>query len=112
MGGRLADLHSFDTETQIWTHLASPPEDMPGRGGAGFVASSDGKSLFVVGGFVGSESNQVFRFDIEPRKWHTVLQEGNDKIKPFSVSCGITFPLSATSKEGRLLFFGGEVEAS
>ena len=41
---------------------------MKGRGGAGFCASytgSDASGLLVVGGFVGEESNDVYRFDFE-----------------------------------------------
>ena len=49
---------------------------MKGRGGAGFCASctgSDATGLLVVGGFVGEESNDVYRFDFETgrRRDHT-----------------------------------------
>lgn len=40
-----------------------------GRGGAGLVASSDGRSLFIVGGFAGYELNDVHRFDLTTRTW-------------------------------------------
>mmetsp|Transcript_4030 Transcript_4030/g.7750 ORF Transcript_4030/g.7750 Transcript_4030/m.7750 type:complete len:348 (+) Transcript_4030:58-1101(+) len=103
--GRLADLHCYDCTTDSWSFLSDPPESMPGRGGAGFVASSDSKSLFVVGGFIGQESNAVYRFELEAKKWEVVLAEGNDKIRPFSVSCGVTL-------SDVLLFFGGEVDPS
>lgn len=103
--GRLADLHCYDCKTESWSFLSEPLEGMSGRGGAGFVASSDGNSLFVVGGFIGEESNGVYRFDLKAQKWEVVLAEGNDKIRPFSVSCGVTLP-------NMLVFFGGEVDPS
>ena len=59
----------FDTTTRSWELLAEPPVDLPGRGGAGFVASADGRSLFVVGGFAGRETNSVHRFDLAPSPW-------------------------------------------
>jgi len=103
--GRLADLHCYDTETATWEFLSDPPAYMAGRGGAGFVASCDGKSLFVVGGFIGEESNAVYRFDLESKQWEVVLAEKNDKVRPFSVSVGVTLP-------GKLVFFGGEIDPS
>lgn len=104
--GRLADLHSFCTESMSWTALSlEPPPGLPGRGGAGFLASSDGGSLFVVGGFIGSESNAMYRFDLSEGAWYEVLPEGNDAIRPFSVSSGATLG-------DLLVFFGGEVEES
>lgn len=103
--GRLADLHCYDTTTNTWSFVSEPPKDMAGRGGAGFVASSDAKALFVVGGFIGDESNAVYRFDLETNQWQTVLAEGNDKLRPFSVACCVTL-------KDRLAFFGGEVNPS
>ena len=41
---------------------------MKGRGGAGFCASataSDATGLLVVGGFIGEETNDVYRFDFK-----------------------------------------------
>ncbi len=38
--GRAADLHCFDTRSRQWTSL--PAADIPGRGGAGFVALDSG----------------------------------------------------------------------
>lgn len=42
---------------------------MQGRGGPGLVASADGSSLYVVGGFAGYELNDVHRFDLGTRTW-------------------------------------------
>jgi len=103
--GRLADLHCYDTVTNTWSFVSNPPKEMAGRGGAGFVSSRDGEALFVVGGFIGKESNAVYRFDLEANTWEVMLQEGNDKVRPFSVSCGVSLP-------GKLVFFGGEVDPS
>ena len=103
--GRSASLHCFDTATNTWTLLSETPEGLPGRGGPGFVASSDGKALFSVGGFCGKESNAVWRFDLQAGAWSEVLPEGNDVLRPFSVSCGATLG-------PHLVFFGGEVNPS
>jgi hypothetical protein len=103
--GRSASLHCFDTETNAWTLLGETPEGLPGRGGPGFVASSDGKVLFSVGGFCGQESNAVWKFDLASNAWQEVLAEGNDVLRPFSVSCGATVG-------SYLVFFGGEVDPS
>ena len=102
--GRLADLYSYDVETKVWEELPAF-EKISGRGGPGFLPSSDGKSLFVVGGFSGKEMNDVFRYDIEQKLWEEVYPQENPSIRPFSVSCGAIL-------EGRLTFFGGEVGES
>jgi len=103
--GRDASLHCFDTRARAWSLLAEAPPTLPGRGGAGFVASSDGTALFVVGGFCGHESNAVWRFVLQTGVWEEVLPEGNSELRPFSVSCGATLG-------PQLVFFGGEVEPS
>jgi hypothetical protein len=103
--GRSASLHCLNTETNAWTLLSETPEGLPGRGGPGFVASSDGKAIFSVGGFCGQESNAVWRFDLASNTWQEVLAEGNDILRPFSVSCGATLG-------AHLVFFGGEVDPS
>ena len=103
--GRSSSLHCFDTETRSWRKLSDTPENLPGRGGAGFVASSDGSSVFVVGGFCGKESNAVWRFLLDSGIWEEILPEGNAALQPFSVSCGATVGQN-------LVFFGGEVDPS
>lgn len=103
--GRLNDLYSYNIDTNIWKKLADAPADMPGRGGPGFVANEQGDSLFVVGGFCGSESNGVWKYDILNDTWSTVLEEGNKILRPFSVASGVT--MGST-----LVFFGGEVNPS
>ena len=80
-------------------------DKISGRGGPGFTASADEKSLFVVGGFSGKEMNDVFRFDIERKQWEEVYSQDNTNVRPFSVSCVAII-------EERLTFFGGEVGES
>ena len=101
--GLLADLHCFDTTTQTWESLdCQTPEYLLGRKDAGFLPSTDHKSLFVVGGFTGKLSNAVFRFDLDNRQWTTVYKEGNETIVPFSASSGLIVKDS-------LMFFGGKI---
>ena len=85
--GRLADLWEYDVEEHRWEELPGCDE-ISGRGGPGFVQSSDGKSLFVVGGFSGREMNDVFQYSISSRSWTRVLEDGNPHVQPFSVSSG------------------------
>ena len=104
--GRLADLHSFDTTTGTWQALPSAADaGVAGRGGAGFLASADNASLFVVAGFAGRETNDVHRYDIAAAAWSQVLPDGNDQLTPFSVSCGALVG-------GAMVFFGGEIGPS
>jgi len=103
--GRLNDLHSYNIATNEWNQCAAAPEELKGRGGPGFVASPDGSALFVVGGFCGEESNGIWKYDVANNTWSTVLEEGNDALRPFSVSCGVTM-------NKYLCFFGGEVNPS
>ena len=112
--GRLADLHRFNTSTRVWEALPSAPADMNmlGRGGAGFAAGSDDKNLFLVGGFTGTESNLICRYDISQRTWNMVLPEGNSVVTAFSVSCSATLPGDGDSRGGLIVFFGGEVKES
>ena len=107
--GRLADVWRFSVSDSAWALVKDAAADgvMPGRGGAGFVPSLDGASLFVVGGFAGEETNNVHRLDLASGTWSTVHENGNALLVPFSVSCAA--PLTAL---GALAFFGGEVGAS
>jgi len=102
---RLADLHCYDTDLNIWEKLPQPPVNFIGRGGAGFLSSSNDENLFIVGGFTGSESNAVMRYNILEKKWYEVYKEGNNLIQPFSVTSGITL-------DKYLIFFGGETNPS
>lgn len=69
------------------------------------MPSTDGKKLFVVGGFTGSESNAVFSFDLVKKEWNQVYQEGNKQITPFSVSRDCLVG-------DKLVLFGGEINPS
>ena len=107
--GRMSDLYSYDIEERSWTKLPTCETRIPGRGGAGFVNSSDSKSIFIVGGFAGKEMNDVFRYDIETQKYYEVCSQDdtniNNKLRPFSVSCGGVL-------NGNIYYFGGEVDPS
>jgi len=101
--GRLADLHRFDTRTNEWAKLADGSQavsPIEGRGGPNLIASSDGKKLFVIGGFSGQEMGDVHVYG--DGTW--VKTATNLKIcRSVCVSCRI----------GRkLVVFGGEVEPS
>ena len=66
--GRLNDLHVFDTNTACWTRLPTC-DQMAGRGGACFAASASGTSLYVVAGFDGQETKDMYRYDISTQVW-------------------------------------------
>uniref|UniRef100_A0A7S3PKB3 Uncharacterized protein n=1 Tax=Aplanochytrium stocchinoi TaxID=215587 RepID=A0A7S3PKB3_9STRA len=102
--GRLADLHCYSLKSQTWTQLPSC-DLISGRGGPGFTVSADNQSLFVIGGFSGKEMNDVFRYDIQAQTWKEIYAPKNSPVRPFSVSAGAVV-------SGRIIFFGGEVEAS
>ena len=67
--GRLADLHSLDTETGVWTELESGP--MEGRGGTPLAVTGAG-DIYVVGGFAGREMADIHRYSIKEGKWTTM----------------------------------------
>lgn len=101
--GRLADLHEYCTTARRWTVLPSPPEDVKGRGGAALEASSDGSSLWLVGGFAGHETNDLLRFCLRNRSWERKPSDG--WLRPRSVCASFS-----TSRA--LAVFGGEVSPS
>lgn len=105
--GRLADLHRVDLKDEgrsaVWTDLGSP--SIKGRGGPGLYLSEDEKRIVVVGGFDGSENNEVHRYDISTNTWVTCDPSVTD-FRPRSV-------FGCTTWRGKGLFvFGGEVSPS
>ena len=98
---RLADLHTFDLSSEIWTRQPDNTA-IRGRGGAGFEADSSGSSLFVIGGFAGEETNDVYKFDLNSSEWSTVPSAS---LRPRSV-----FPLCTLGD--KIVLFGGEVDPS
>jgi hypothetical protein len=82
---------------------------MQGRGGAGLVASADGQSLFVVGGFAGYELNDVHRFDLATRVWDCPVccsgaaVEAAKQLPPRSVFGVSTHACAACSHGGHLV---------
>lgn len=103
--GRLADLYELDLASRRWTAMPPSP-DLPGRGGATFEASADGRSLWVCAGFAGEETNDLLRFDISTRQWE---RAPSGWLRPRSVSA--SFSLAHPSGPA-LLLFGGEVSPS
>ena len=69
--GRLADLHSLDTESGVWTRLEAGP--MEGRGGTPLAVTRDG-DIFVVGGFAGREMADIHKYSIKEGKWTTMKE--------------------------------------
>ncbi|BDA51022.1 Nitrile-specifier protein 5 [Coccomyxa sp. Obi] len=115
-GGRLNDLHMFDTEAMEWLQMPSSP-DIKGRGGAGLVASADGGSLFVVGGFAGYELNDVHRFDLAQRTWDCPACCSTEAAAASLLPARSVFGVSAHAcgaceHGGHLVLFGGEVDPS
>ena len=104
--GRLADLHEYDLNALKWRQLPSPPEHVAGRGGATFEASSDGRSLLMVAGFAGHETNDILKFDLATEEWE-VIPSG--WLRPRSVCASMSFQHPSGPC---VLIFGGEVEPS
>lgn len=103
--GRLNDLHCFETKTKTWMQLPSSKE-ITGRGGPNFLASADGKRLFVIAGFCGKETSDVHVFDIEKSEWKK-LSEGTFPARSVCASC--TIPVTSS---GLFVLFGGEIDPS
>ncbi len=100
--GRLADLHEFDATSRAWRRLPDPPSDVVGRGGATLEATTDGKSLWLVGGFAGHETRDVLRYDVRAETWARAPSEW---LRPRSVAASF-------SVGGVIFVFGGEVSPS
>jgi len=115
--GRLADLWRYDVRSGMWDELC--PSTMAGRGGAGLVAVSD-TELYVVGGFTGAESGDIYRFDIAKNQWEAleIKQPPEDKahgrsFTPRSVFGKATHASpSCCAHSGHVIIFGGEVDPS
>lgn len=103
--GRLADLHEYDTATNRWTALPSPP-DLAGRGGALLEAAPDGRALWAGCGFTGAESNELLRFDLASSSWERVP---SGWLRPRSVCASVSLQYGSG---GAVLLFGGEVAPS
>ena len=77
---------------------------MTGRGGACFAANPEGTELWVIAGFSGQENNDIHRFDIASKTWHTD-SKWSEGFRPRSVAGHCTF-------DDKILIFGGEVDPS
>ena len=67
----LLNLGRFDTETGVWTELATGP--MEGRGGTPVVATPSGL-IYVVGGFAGREMADIHVYSVDTDTWTTCDQ--------------------------------------
>ena len=100
--GRLADLHEYCASTATWRQLADPP-DVDGRGGPTLEASSDGKSLWLLGGFAGRETNDLLQFDLASETWRRVPSEW---LRPRSVTASFSLVRAQISPVGRSTLTG------
>lgn len=106
-GGRQADLHRFDLSTRRW-HGLGTSQSLRGRGGATFLPLESGRSLGVVAGFAGEETNDGHAYDISEGKWcHETLTSKLVGLRPRSVCISGSFPSLGVS-----VVFGGEVDPS
>lgn len=105
--GRLNDMHRFDISTKTWHNLGES-HHLRGRGGPTFLPLSSGKSLGVVAGFAGEETNDGHLFEIDTEKWaENSLSKDLEGLRPRSVCIGGSFPGAGVS-----VIFGGEVDPS
>jgi len=105
--GRLADIHKFDIATKTWTSMGTS-QHLRGRGGATFLPFNNGKSLGVVAGFAGEETNDGHVFDVTKGQWNEdALTKDLTDLRPRSVCVGGSFP-----SVGLTVIFGGEVDPS
>ncbi|XRB16601.1 galactose oxidase [Pseudoscourfieldia marina] len=100
--GRLADLWATDTRASSWEELPAAP--IRGRGGPCLFTSPDGKTVMVVAGFAGEETNDVALFDRVAGKWRSTELES---LRKRSVAAHFYDPCSR-----RCMIFGGEVDPS
>lgn len=110
VSGRLADLYSFDANSNTWTALPSC-DRIAGRGGPGFDAVQDGNALIVATGFSGQENNDVHLFDLQLKVWRTI-EPGQGIQDPEAFRPRSVCPFF-THDQGRfMILFGGEVDTS
>jgi hypothetical protein len=105
--GRLADIHKFDIPTKTWSAFGTS-QHLRGRGGATFLQLNNGKSLGVVAGFAGEETNDGHVFDVTNSRWNDEALTGDlTNLRPRSVCVGGSFTSIGVS-----VIFGGEVDPS
>ena len=113
--GRLADLWRYDVRGNGWQSFPSL-QSMLGRGGAGLFVN--GREAFVVGGFTGKESNDVFRFDFRNQGWESVETSGASFTarsvfgKALHGSSAAMDSKLCCPHAGHILVFGGEIDPS
>lgn len=102
--GRLNDVYMLDVISLEWTKLPSF-DKISGRGGASFFYSNN--FLYVVCGFIGSETNDAYSLNLETKSWREEKITG--KFRPRSVCAHTSIDVSGTNY---LAIFGGEVNPS
>lgn len=112
-GGRLNDLHRYDTAARTWQALPVS-STIAGRGGSCLTATADGKSLLVVAGFCGHELSDLHRFDLAAGSWDCPsCCNSNAGLPSRSVfgtavhRCG-----GGCSHADHIVAFGGEIDPS
>jgi len=98
--GRLNDLWRFDTVAGVWSQCATN-EAIKGRGGPGFCAVGD--KLWVVAGFAGEETDDIYTYDPATDSWENVEPKGEFRKRS-------VFGHAAVGKH--IVVFGGEVDPS
>jgi len=100
-------MHRFDISTKTWHNLGES-HHLRGRGGPTFLPLNSGKSLGIVAGFAGEETNDGHLFEIGTEKWaENSLRKDLEGLRPRSVCIGGSFPGAGIS-----VIFGGEVDPS
>ncbi|XP_069104002.1 uncharacterized protein [Argopecten irradians] len=98
--GRLNDLHAYDIDTNTWEQQPTN-EEIKGRGGAGLIAVE--KDLYVVAGFAGQETSDVYKYSTEDKVWSNLKLD--KELPPRSV-------FGITSRSTFIIVWFGEVDPS
>jgi hypothetical protein len=111
--GRLADLHSFNTTTAVWTKCPDNAA-IRGRGGAGLVADAAADRVYVIAGFAGEPTRDIHCFNStesveEGGSWTSF--EADEAFFPRSVFACATVSVE-DGKPASFFLFAGEVEPS
>mmetsp|Transcript_13273 Transcript_13273/g.24907 ORF Transcript_13273/g.24907 Transcript_13273/m.24907 type:complete len:374 (+) Transcript_13273:147-1268(+) len=122
--GRLSDVYRLNLNDMTWENIIAT-DHIKGRGGANFFTSpcanlsgsSKGDTLYVIAGFIGAETNDVYSFDPFPSgsdtttatsSWKEEIKaSGNFRPRSVCAHCNVQWK----GKE-YLAVFGGEVSPS
>lgn len=115
VSGRLSDVHCLNLNSMTWEEIMVT-DKIKGRGGANFfsfrptTSPSGGDILYVIAGFIGDETNDVYSLDLS-NKGDTWKEEtkASGKFRPRSVCGHCNVQWKGTEY---LAVFGGEVSPS